>query len=50
MKNKNVTEANFDLQFDIVMVQNNFHLIKKMSFQVIVLLHTLLQFSDLKQW
>ena len=24
-KNKNVVEATFDLQFDIVMVQNRFH-------------------------
>ena len=28
-ENKNVTEANFNLQFDTVMVQNSFHPIQK---------------------
>ena len=37
-------EATFDLQFDIVNGQNSFHEIKKISFQVIELLLTSLQF------
>ena len=50
MKNKKVAEATCNLQFDIVMVQNSFHPIYKLSFQVIELLLTLLQFSHTKQW
>ena len=48
-KNKNVTEANFNLQVDTVMVQNSFHPIHKISCQVIELLFALLQFSPTKQ-
>ena len=44
LKNENMAEAAYALQFDIAMVQNNFHPIKK-SFQVIELLLTLLQYS-----
>ena len=36
-KIKKVAEATFDLKFYIVMVQNSFHLIQKISFQVIEL-------------
>ena len=49
-KNKNVTEANLYLQFDTFIVQNSFHPINKISFQVIELLLTLLKFSHTKQW
>ena len=45
---KNVTLANFNLQFDTVMVQNSFHPIYKISFQVIELLLIFLQFSNTK--
>ena len=50
MFEKKVTEATFNLQLDTVMVQNRFHLIKKIRFQVIELLLILLQFSHTKQW
>ena len=41
---KYVTDATFDLQFDIVVVQNSFHQIKKVSFQAVEFLANLLQF------
>ena len=37
-----------NLKLDIVMVQNNFHPISKLSFQFIELLLTVLQFSRTK--
>ena len=45
-----MAETAFDLQFDIVTVQNNFHPTKKIGFQVIEHLLTLLQFHLIKQW
>ena len=50
MFEKNVVEAASNLQFDIVMVQNSFHPISKISFQVIEFLLTLLQPSHIKRW
>ena len=41
--------ATVDLQFDMIMVQKIYHPILKLSFQVIELLLTLLQFSHIKQ-
>ena len=46
-KIKNVTEANFNLQLDKVMVQNSFQPIYKISFQVFEFLLNLLQFSEI---
>ena len=46
---KNVAETTFDLQFDIEMLHNSFHLAIKFLL-VIELLFTLLQFSHTKQW
>ena len=47
---KNVTEANFNLQLDTVMVQNSFQPIYNISFKVFEFLLNLLQFSHTKQW
>ena len=47
---KNETEANINLQFHTVIVQNSFHPIYKISLQIIELLLTLLQFSNTKLW
>ena len=41
-KNKNVTEANFYLQFDTVMVQNSFHPIYEISFYKLLSFYTLM--------